>query len=131
MQSVLTSAIALWKFRSPLGLQLPKWELTWECESSSSHSLTLLLAHTLASLCLGCKPKARVATIELNVFHNLVQFNQIMKFQVLKAHIYLTFHVHASGLVKGTRWLSLEFHMECFHNCGIDDHNIGPYTYFT
>jgi hypothetical protein len=52
-----------------------------------------------------------------------------MKFQVLKAHVYLTFHIHASGLVKGAMWLGLEFHTECFHR--IDDHTIGPYTYFT
>ncbi len=41
------------------------WELTWECESSCSHSLTLLLAHTFANLCLGRKPKARFATTNL------------------------------------------------------------------
>ncbi len=28
---ILTFQIALWRFKSPLGLQLPKWELTWEC----------------------------------------------------------------------------------------------------
>ncbi len=34
IQWVLTPTITLWKFRSPLGLQLPKWELTWECVGS-------------------------------------------------------------------------------------------------
>ncbi len=63
MQGVLTFAIALWKFGSPSKFQLPKWELTWECESSFSHSFTLLLARTLVNLCLGCKPKAKVVTL--------------------------------------------------------------------
>jgi hypothetical protein len=34
IQWVLTLVIALWKFRSPLELQLSKWELTWECGGS-------------------------------------------------------------------------------------------------
>jgi hypothetical protein len=56
---------------SPLGVQLPKWEITWDVRV---HSLTLfctprsmrcdyrasLLAHNLANPCLGPKPKARV-----------------------------------------------------------------------
>jgi hypothetical protein len=54
MQGVLTSAIALWRFGSPPGLQLPQWELTWECESAFSHSLTL-------------SPKARVTTNNINI----------------------------------------------------------------
>jgi hypothetical protein len=62
MQDVLTSVIALWRFGSPPGLQLSQWKLTWECESSSSHSHTLFLAHALASLCLGRESKTRVAT---------------------------------------------------------------------
>ncbi len=53
------------KVRNSTRTQLPSWELTWECESSSSHSLTLLLARTLVSLCLGRKPKAKVATTKL------------------------------------------------------------------
>ncbi len=38
IQWVLTPTIALWKFGSSLGLQLPKWEFTWEC---GVHSFTL------------------------------------------------------------------------------------------
>jgi hypothetical protein len=30
IQWFLTPIIALWKFRSPSGLQLPKWEFSWE-----------------------------------------------------------------------------------------------------
>jgi hypothetical protein len=62
----------------------------------------------------------------IDFFHNLAQFNQIMKFQVLKAHVYLTFHIHASGLVRGVRSLRLEFHIDTFHNCRVDGHTIGP-----
>jgi hypothetical protein len=43
----------------------PKWKLTWECESSSSHSLTPLLAHALINLYLGREPKVKVATSNL------------------------------------------------------------------
>ncbi len=55
MQGVLISIIILWRFESPLGLQLPQWEFIWECESSSSHSLTF-------------SPKARVATFRFIFF---------------------------------------------------------------
>jgi hypothetical protein len=59
-----------------LGLQLPKWELTWECEGSFPHTFftpgsmrcdfwASLLAHTLASPCLSRKPNARVMTSTL------------------------------------------------------------------
>jgi hypothetical protein len=65
--------IAPWRFGSPLGLQLPKWELPWECEGSFSHTLLhsweykmcfpgLSLASPLASPCFGRKPKVKVAT---------------------------------------------------------------------
>jgi hypothetical protein len=75
----LTRAIALWKFGSPLGLQLPKWELTWECGGSFPHIFlhswehemwlpSSLLARTFANLYLGRKPKARVATISLPLY---------------------------------------------------------------
>ncbi len=39
IQWVLTPEITLWRFRSPSGLQLPKWELTWECGGSFLHIL--------------------------------------------------------------------------------------------
>jgi hypothetical protein len=60
--------IALWRFGSPLGVQFPKRELTWECEGSFLHILrgmrcdswATLLACTLASRCFGHEPKVRV-----------------------------------------------------------------------
>jgi hypothetical protein len=45
IQWVLTHAITLWKFESPLGLQLPKLELTWKCGSVGVYSLTLSHTH--------------------------------------------------------------------------------------
>jgi hypothetical protein len=42
IQWVLTPTIALWKFMSPSGFQLPTWEFTWECESSFPHILYTL-----------------------------------------------------------------------------------------
>ncbi len=73
---VLILAITLWKFESPLGFQLPKWEFTWECEGSFPHTLLhcqkhemwlpgLILAYTLASPCLGREPKVRVVTMKV------------------------------------------------------------------
>ncbi len=38
IQWVLTLTIVFWKFESPLGLQLPKWEPTWECVGSFPHT---------------------------------------------------------------------------------------------
>jgi len=62
----LTLVIVLSTFRSPLGLQLPKWKLLWECEGSFPHtflhSQASLLARNLTSPCLGREPKARVVT---------------------------------------------------------------------
>jgi hypothetical protein len=64
---VLTLEIALWRFGSLSGLQLPKWKLPWECEGSFPHTLlhsrAPLSTRNLASPCLGREPKSRVATI--------------------------------------------------------------------
>jgi hypothetical protein len=35
----LAPTIALWAFRSPSGLQLPKWKFPWECECLFPHTL--------------------------------------------------------------------------------------------
>jgi hypothetical protein len=62
------------KIWESIKLQLPRWELTWQCGGSFSHTLphsqeheifywASLLARTFASLCLVCEPKARVATM--------------------------------------------------------------------
>jgi hypothetical protein len=71
---ILTPIIALWNFESPSGLQLPKWEFTWECVGSFSHTflhfqeheIWLLSFHSwptpLQALALVAKPKTRVAT---------------------------------------------------------------------
>jgi hypothetical protein len=58
---------------NPSGLQLSKWELIWECEGSFPHTFlhsrehemwlpASNLARTLASPCLVCEPKVKVAT---------------------------------------------------------------------
>jgi hypothetical protein len=70
----LTLVIILWKFKSPSGLQLQKWELIWECEGSFPHTLLHSWEHEmwllgfplgphLSSPCLGCECKARLATL--------------------------------------------------------------------
>jgi hypothetical protein len=53
--------IVLWRFESPLGLQLPKWEFTWECEGSFRHTFLHSWEHEmwLLGFPLGlhpCKP---------------------------------------------------------------------------
>ncbi len=73
----MSQAIAIWSFKSVFevwgvysGLQLPQWEFTWECEgellcipeSMWCDSRVSLLARNLATLCLGRKPKPKVAT---------------------------------------------------------------------
>ncbi len=61
IQWVLTPIITLWKFRSPLRLQFPKWEFTWECGGSFPHTLLHSREHEMLLMCftLGpnlCKP---------------------------------------------------------------------------
>jgi hypothetical protein len=61
IQWVLTPVNALWRFGSPLGLQLPRWEFTWECEGSFLHTLLHSQKHEMWLPCfpLGpqpCKP---------------------------------------------------------------------------
>ncbi len=64
---------ALWRFGSPSGLQLPKWELNWECGGSFPHTFlhsrehemwfpSSLLAYTFVSPYFGHEPKTKVAT---------------------------------------------------------------------
>jgi hypothetical protein len=78
IQWVSPSVIALWRFRSPLWLQFPKWELTWERGGSFPRTLLhswehemwflgSLLARTFASSCPGHESNARVAIIQLKV----------------------------------------------------------------
>jgi hypothetical protein len=58
IQWVLAPIIALWKFGGPLGLQLPKWEFTWEGESSFSHTFLHSQEHEmwLSGFSLGPQP---------------------------------------------------------------------------
>ncbi len=51
----------LWKFGSPSGFQLPKWELTWECGGSFPHILLHSSKHEMWLPCFTfglhlCKP---------------------------------------------------------------------------
>jgi hypothetical protein len=79
IQWVSTPAITLWRLKSPLRLQLPKWEFTWECEGSFLHtfpqSRASLLACTFTSLCFSRNPKARVATKTCNMWKSLSILN--------------------------------------------------------
>ncbi len=63
-----------------LGLQLPTWEFTWECEGSFPHTLCTprsmwsdsrvsFLAHHLLTPCFVHEPKARVATTYITGVH--------------------------------------------------------------
>ncbi len=80
---VLTPTIVLWKFESPLGFQIRKRELTWECEDLIPHirlhSRASFLAHTLASPCFGHEPKARVTTPVVMDQHFVSQLSIMMK----------------------------------------------------
>ncbi len=95
----MTPTFSLRRFGSPLGLQLPKWELTWEC---GVHSLTLsyilgsmkcdsrasLLAHTFASPCLNHEPKARVTTFNFETL-NFFGAKDHFKMHVMKQFCFL------------------------------------------
>ncbi len=89
----MTLAIAIWKFRSWLGLQFPKWKLFWVCGGSFPHILpqsqehemwflASLSARTFTSPSLGHEPKARVAIILVycNVFLPTVDLFLIIVF---------------------------------------------------
>jgi hypothetical protein len=74
IQWVLTPAIALWRFESPPGFQLPKWEFPWECEGWFPHILLHSREHEmwLPSFLLGphsYKPFALVASPRLGLQH--------------------------------------------------------------
>jgi hypothetical protein len=88
IQWVLTPIITFWRFRNPSGLQLPKWEFTWECGGSFLHTLLQfqehekwLLGFTLGPhLCnpyLGHEPETRVATLNLM---QLLKFIHVLMF---------------------------------------------------
>jgi hypothetical protein len=72
IQWVLILEIIFWKYESLSKVQLPKWESTWECVGSFPRNLLhsrdckcdfrTLSTHTFPSPCLGCEPKAKVAT---------------------------------------------------------------------
>jgi hypothetical protein len=74
---VLTPTIALWRFGSPLGFQLPKVGVHLECEGSFPHTLLhsrenemwlpgFIFGPHLRKPLLGHEPKARVTTLQLN-----------------------------------------------------------------
>ncbi len=102
IQWVLTPAITLWRFESPLGFQLPKWKLTWEC---GVHSLTFsytlgnmkydswasFLAHTFASPCFGCEHKAKVAITKMV---NVVPDVRLEQFLFLWTFFHALFNYH-------------------------------------
>jgi hypothetical protein len=75
IQWVLTPVIGLWKFGNPfgrwnptpkmgahLGVWVHSFTLSYIFESMKCDSWASFLAHTFASLYVGCEPKARVAT---------------------------------------------------------------------
>jgi hypothetical protein len=78
-QWILTPVIALWKFRSPSGLQLPKWELIG---SSFLHFPTLLGAQNvtpnlhsqpapLQAFALVISPRLRLRQLNMFMYYNL------------------------------------------------------------
>jgi hypothetical protein len=76
----LTPAITLWRFGSPPGFQIPKVAPLGVWRFIPSHFPSLLgflLAHNLASPCLGHEPKARVAT---NLVSPLLIWGKVLKF---------------------------------------------------
>jgi hypothetical protein len=60
---VLTLAIILWRFGSPLRFQIPKWKFPWECEGSFPHTFLHSRASSwptiLQTLALVVSPRLR------------------------------------------------------------------------
>ncbi len=115
IQWVLTPTIALWRFKSPLQLQLPKWEFIGEC---GVHSFTLshipksmkcdfrasFLVRTFVCPCLGHEPKARVATPiilgQLNVILFSIytmQYNVVLRYIPLDPNLYPKYFLRIKG----------------------------------
>ncbi len=75
-----------------LGLQLPTWEFTWECEGSFLHTLCTLgsmwsdsrvslLARNLATPCLSHEPKATVVTFNNRNLISSLNIHPLLKCQ--------------------------------------------------
>jgi len=122
---VLTLAIILWTFESPLGLQFPTWEFIWECEGSFPHTLLHSRGHenVIPGLSFGshpCKPFALVASprlgswqnpiggIEWNHFLNLLVWKNLKDIwrPCLKDPL-LTYETNAKMLIKKIQGLHL------------------------
>jgi len=103
------------KFWESTGLHLPKWELPWECEGSLPHTLlhsreSLMWLSgfpwpaPLQPLCLGRKPKARVATLNHKQFKSTchvyyhVEDDGINEIVILKFLIMLTMGISWSKI---------------------------------
>jgi hypothetical protein len=90
IQWILTFEIILWKFKSPLGLQLPKWEPTLKCVGSFPHTFLHSCEHEmwLSGFIFDshlCKPNARVVT---KVHYLLVIHNFDLIFSLLESRLW-------------------------------------------
>jgi hypothetical protein len=128
---VLTPAIVLWRFKSPLGFQLPTWS---SLGSVKVHFLTLfgilgsmwcdfwvfLLARNLATPYFGRKPRARVVRImdmcysfvQLNVCVMEIQLNELWRLPLFReetSHLMVKFPLETVCIVPTLRSISINF----------------------
>jgi hypothetical protein len=87
--------ITLWTFRTPQGLQLPKWESTWERVGSFPHTLAhshececdswvVFPAHTFPCLCFSREPKVKVMALNMGLAKKAIENNIVWTFESKK-----------------------------------------------
>jgi hypothetical protein len=104
----LALAIAPWKFRSPSGLQLPKWELIWECECSFFHTLLhsrkyKMCLSSLPLISHSCKPLPWSRTEGYGCDTNSLRNTKILSW----CHPFYTPLHSPIWPCKGTKWMKL------------------------
>jgi hypothetical protein len=105
IQWVLASVITLWRFKSPPRLQLPKWELTWECECSFSLSHTPMLPSWPTSL----QALALITSLRLGLWHRTS--HQVLGVMHLVCAA-LDWHCHKKHGCFGPRWVVDRSHLQ-------------------
>jgi len=136
IQWVLIPEIIFWRFKSPSRLQLPKWELTWECEGSFPHTLlhspTLPgawnVTHGLPSWLAPLQAFALVASPRLGFQHiNYAKIFIVLMMRIFKELVCGWFFIICRRLVfvkckdlESMIWLSLDnFRENSIYNCFI------------
>jgi len=117
----LAPAITLWRFESPSELQLPRWELTWECGGSFPHTLPHSQEHELwlPGFTLGLhlhKPLPGCERFNIEWIYimqlelNLIQFNLILiQTPKLNSNTLNEINIQFNSIKFKLNWLEFKF----------------------